>query len=154
MMNKTVDVGMEKAKIEALASYAYCILRLEESMTARMISRSHDTSQITYLSHGKDDQKPNPIFREHVPKTQLQLSDDQEASFAAYAKKMPEFVKHINGIEVSITVELDQFKEALDDSRFQDGVKLINEVRSNIDKHFKSTKRNCGYQIDWALDEL
>ncbi|KDO27639.1 hypothetical protein SPRG_06910 [Saprolegnia parasitica CBS 223.65] len=70
MMNKRVLEGLEKAKIQALASYANCILRLEMAM-----SPSTQT-KVMHLADVDGHECLNPLFFTPLARTEVALSPD------------------------------------------------------------------------------
>ncbi|EQC26839.1 hypothetical protein SDRG_15350 [Saprolegnia diclina VS20] len=77
MMNQTVDGGLEKAKTEALTSYAQCILRLEQSMRLD----ADGTQALLHLTDSKTHARVlNPIFSEVVSNLDISMRPEHEAS--------------------------------------------------------------------------
>ncbi|OQR93320.1 hypothetical protein ACHHYP_02669 [Achlya hypogyna] len=106
MMNQTVTDGLEKAKTQALVSYAQCILRLEQAMD---LSAADTTA---YLHDGKT-RVLNPIFFERVPKDQLGLEASQMSSLIARLDERDEWVATVATLEAAIDMELKHLRAGL-----------------------------------------
>ncbi|OQS03944.1 hypothetical protein THRCLA_03771 [Thraustotheca clavata] len=72
-MNKTVDGGLERARTEALASYANAILRLEISNYSE-----EENIKLMYLVDDEKVQVLNPIFTQPIHKAKLNITPEQE----------------------------------------------------------------------------
>ncbi|EQC28849.1 hypothetical protein SDRG_13361 [Saprolegnia diclina VS20] len=70
MMNKRVLEGLEKAKIQALASYAKCILRLEMAMSPST------QAKVMHLADVDGHECLNPLFFTPLARTEVALSPD------------------------------------------------------------------------------
>ncbi|KDO31143.1 hypothetical protein SPRG_04281 [Saprolegnia parasitica CBS 223.65] len=116
MMNKTVDGGLEKAKTQALISYAQCILRIEEA-------RGLDENETFNLLHLGDATpvnessplaKPtatdlwlNPMFSEPISKVELGLSAEQNAALVQSATDRAAWATLLASVDATITEQLD-----------------------------------------------
>ncbi|CAK4687955.1 hypothetical protein LEN26_007441 [Aphanomyces euteiches] len=109
MMNKTVDSGFEKAKTEALASYAKCILRLEESMN----NKEHENIAMINFKDANGKPVLNPIFDENVPKSSIEIPDEQEAGIDAYQKKKKVWLDLMTKLQTIVGEEFTTFDNEL-----------------------------------------
>ncbi|KAH9069303.1 hypothetical protein Ae201684P_004989 [Aphanomyces euteiches] len=105
MMNKTVDSGFDKAKTEALASYAKCILRLEESMN----NKEHENIAMINFKDANGKPVLNPIFDENVPKSSIEIPDEQEAGIDAYQKKKKVWLDLMTKLQTIVGEEFTTF---------------------------------------------
>ncbi|KAG9404669.1 hypothetical protein AC1031_004874 [Aphanomyces cochlioides] len=160
MMNKTFETGVEEAKTEALASYAKCIIRLEESM-------NKDKHGIIDLIHFKDVNGQlvlNPIFNETVPKPQLQIPDEQEAAINAYQKTKTEWIELIDDLNSISVDELQKLEGGLlhtqhfvtfDVTAVLHGeFDLIKQTRAHFDEYVEMAKKTRGQDPANALKKL
>ncbi|KAH9110624.1 hypothetical protein LEN26_013687 [Aphanomyces euteiches] len=160
MMNKTVDSGFEKAKTESLASYAKCILRLEESM-------NNDKDDNIALIHFKDANGQlvsNPIFDENVPKSSIQIPDEQEAGIDAYQKKKMAWLDLMNEFQTIADEELKTVEDGLlhlqhfvmfDVAQaFHGELSMIKHTRDQVAVHIEDSKKTRGQDSDNAFKKL
>ncbi|KAG9404667.1 hypothetical protein AC1031_004872 [Aphanomyces cochlioides] len=160
MMNKTFEVGFEKAKTEALASYAKCILRLEESMN----HTKDDTVALIHLKDANGDLVLNPIFDEIVPKPLLQISDELEASIDAYQKKKTEWMELIDELHSAALEELQGIENGLLHTQHfvkfdvTDALKvelsMIRRIRERLVEYVAVAKKTRGQDPENALKKL
>ncbi|KAF0713230.1 Aste57867_4446 [Aphanomyces stellatus] len=160
LMNKTVDVGIEKARIEALASYGYCILRLEESV----YTTKDSTDRLIYFVDGKGIKVLNPIFNERVPKAQLPLSDDQVESITAYANDRVDWTYLMRDIEVAMKSVFNTFRDKVCHVQhfidtdaavaLEKEFKLIEHTVAKISKHITSAAKSRGQDRPSVLNAL
>ncbi|KAF0685182.1 Aste57867_22884 [Aphanomyces stellatus] len=160
MMNKTVDVGIEKAKTEALASYGYCILRLEESMNLNKAS----TCQLIYFEDPFSRKVLNPIFNELVPKSQLRLPAEQEKSIKAHEDKKTAWVALMDSIQNTVIGAIDTLESSLRHvqhftsldvhSVFKAEYLLIGQARNRVTEHVDLAKKSRGQDPETVLKSL
>ncbi|OQR91536.1 ankyrin repeat protein [Achlya hypogyna] len=131
MMNNTLDEGLEKAKLEALASYANCILRLELSLAPQERNEMIYVIKPKFLTHHPsllaDEADPertplvarghrgilNPAFRQVV------LKSDYKAGFEQPADAHAEWREEMRGALVALkkdhAAQMQQLKAQLND---------------------------------------
>ncbi|RQM28257.1 hypothetical protein B5M09_000570 [Aphanomyces astaci] len=160
MMNKTVDNGFERAKTEALASYAQCILRLEESMN---LSKA-ETVELIHFKSDDGDLVLNPIFNERVAKSSIQVPDGQEAHINAYQKQKMAWVDLMDALKASTTSELDSLRSGLHHvqhfvtfdvaTALAPEFALLDKVQEQVNELIDLAKKTRGQDADNALKKL
>ncbi|KAF0685181.1 Aste57867_22883 [Aphanomyces stellatus] len=162
MMNKTVDGGFERAKTEALASYAQCIYRLEESMNIN----EGETKKLIYFVVPNDSTagRLNPIFEERILKSDVILSDDQEVSIEEYLETKRAWSSLLDILKGAAIQHLDALTEGLkhvqhfttlDVGRaFSKEIQLINTTRKQVKKFIQKALRHRGQDPSTALSNL
>ncbi|RHZ20478.1 hypothetical protein DYB37_000454 [Aphanomyces astaci] len=160
MMNKTVDNGFERAKTEALASYAQCILRLEESMN---LSKAETVELIHFKTEGGD-LVLNPIFNERVAKSSIKVPDGQEAHIDAYQKQKMAWVDLMDALKASTTSELDSLRSGLHHvqhfvmfdvaTALAPEFALLDKVQDQVNELIDLAKKTRGQDADNALKKL
>ncbi|OQR90490.1 hypothetical protein ACHHYP_05475 [Achlya hypogyna] len=109
LMNQTVTTGLAKAKTQALASYASCILRLEGAMAL-----SEDETVALMHFHDADGRRVlNPIFTERVPKSTLGLSAELTEALLASAADRQEWAERMLTLDKAIDEEFTYLIDAL-----------------------------------------
>ncbi|CAK4071348.1 unnamed protein product [Aphanomyces euteiches] len=161
MMNKTFEAGFEKAKTEALTSYAKCILRLEESIYLI----DGDNESLIYFQ-GPNGKVVNPIFQDTIPKTRNSLSDDQEAEINAYWKKKKEWNQLIDDLENTLVKGLKDIKEIILDVKvpnkstikaeiaLKEELEVLSQTEIRVKDFLKSAKDTRGQDPEKALKRL
>ncbi|EQC26269.1 hypothetical protein SDRG_15856 [Saprolegnia diclina VS20] len=153
-MNKTVDGGLEKAKTEALAAYAQCILRLEEAMN----SSPQETQDLIYFIPPTPtcDGKLNPIFTASMPKSYYSITPEVEAAIATHEAQQTSWMVVTKTIQGQVTSALTAFEDGLRDvAHFTDvdisvvfakELAAIEATRSSLDTVFVSMHKSRGQQ--------
>ncbi|KDO17786.1 hypothetical protein SPRG_16806 [Saprolegnia parasitica CBS 223.65] len=104
MMNQTVDGGLEKAKTEALMSYAQCILRLEQSMHLD----ADATQELLHLIDSKTHARVlNPIFSEVVSNLDISLRPEHEASIRQDNTRKQLYKTTLTTVQAAIAEHID-----------------------------------------------
>ncbi|EQC33891.1 hypothetical protein SDRG_08572 [Saprolegnia diclina VS20] len=166
MMNKTVDGGLEKAKTQALISYAQCILRLETSMNLT----ADDTHALTYFttkastSMIKQAEWLNPIFTERVPKGLLDLGEDQATELQTEAANRAAWATLVDELDGTIETELRYLRDALlhvahftshpVQTVFADDLKHLETARSQLTAIVDDARKTRGAYRDKVLSAL
>ncbi|OQR81260.1 ankyrin 2,3/unc44 [Achlya hypogyna] len=160
MMNKTVDGGLEKAKTEALASYASCILRLEEAMGLDAVQ----TDALIHFDLGKDGQVLNPIFSEVVPKAALVLSAAQADAIRRDNAQKRVWLDVVESVETLLNAELERLEAKLTRvehfgppgvvAGFDSERHLLATARAHITKHIAAARRHRGEDAVGELEKL
>ncbi|KDO28564.1 hypothetical protein SPRG_06422 [Saprolegnia parasitica CBS 223.65] len=168
MMNKTVDGGLEKAKTQALISYAQCILRLETSMNLT----ADDTHALIYLKTKaststkliKQGEWLNPIFTECVPKALLDLGEDQAAELQTEAANRAAWATLVDELDATIDKELNYLRDALLHvahftslpvrTVFADDLKHLESARSQLTAIVDDARKTRGAYRDKVLSAL
>ncbi|KDO20756.1 hypothetical protein SPRG_13338 [Saprolegnia parasitica CBS 223.65] len=153
-MNKTVDGGLEKAKTEALAAYAQCILRLEEAMHCS----PKETQDLIYFIPPTPscDGKLNPIFTASMPKSHYGITAEIEAAIATHVAQQTSWVTMAKTIQDQVTAALTTFEDGLLDVAhfidvdisvvFAKELAAVAVTRSSLDKVFVSMRKSRGQQ--------
>ncbi|ETW04194.1 hypothetical protein H310_04539 [Aphanomyces invadans] len=160
MMNKTVDSGFEKAKTEALASYAQCILRLEESMNLN----KDETIELIHFKSGDGELVLNPIFHEHLAKSDIQIPDEQEAGIEAYQKTKIAWLDTMNSLKSSTFASFESLRKGLNHvqhfvtfdvpATLEVEFALIQKVQTQLDEYIEYAKKTRGQDVDNSLKKL
>ncbi|EQC31223.1 hypothetical protein SDRG_11146 [Saprolegnia diclina VS20] len=172
MMNKTVDGGLEKAKTQALISYAQCILRLETSMNLDEAG-THDLIYLkTQPDDAGDEKTPlvaprewlNPIFTERVSKSDLRLSELQATALQKVAADREVWTTLMARLDATIGKELDYLRDGfLHVQHFTSlavtkvlavDLKLIETTRSQLQAIVDSARQSRGEFRDKVLRKL
>ncbi|OQR84040.1 ankyrin repeat protein [Achlya hypogyna] len=148
LMNQTVTSGLEKAKSQALASYASCILRLEGAMNLS----EDETLELTHLPCPDGHRVLNPIFTERVPKAVLWLSNEQTEALLASAADRRLWNDVMQTLDDAIDWEVNYLVGALNHTAhfttmdvvavFADELRIIEMARSHL-KVAVNDARNC-----------
>ncbi|EQC25947.1 hypothetical protein SDRG_16204 [Saprolegnia diclina VS20] len=110
MMNQTVDGGLEKAKTEALTSYAQCILRLEQAMRLTPA----ETSDLMHLVDASCNKRVlNPIFFEVVSRAHVALRPDHEASIRADNMRKSGWKSIVSPLEAAVPAHVESLESLL-----------------------------------------
>ncbi|KDO31142.1 hypothetical protein SPRG_04280 [Saprolegnia parasitica CBS 223.65] len=172
MMNKTVDGGLEKAKTQALISYAQCILRLETSMNLD----ADGTHDLIYLHTQPDDAGEegtplvaprewlNPVFTERVSKVYLSLSELQATELQRVAADREAWTMLMARFDATIDKELDYLRDSfLHVQHFTSlavlnvlavDLKLIETARALLQAIVDSARQSRGQFRDKVLGKL
>ncbi|OQR87074.1 hypothetical protein ACHHYP_09567 [Achlya hypogyna] len=112
-MNKTVDGGLEKAKTEALAAYAQCILRLEEAMNYT----PQETEALMYFEPPSATFAGvlNPIFEYAMPKAHYGITSDVEDAIAEHQKQQASWEAAVIAIESRVGAAFRGFQRGFED---------------------------------------
>ncbi|KDO31141.1 hypothetical protein SPRG_04279 [Saprolegnia parasitica CBS 223.65] len=174
MMNKTVDGGLEKAKTQALISYAQCILRLETSMnldeagTEDLIYLKTKALDATLVNEGTplvaQRKWLNPIFTECVPKALLGLGEEQAAELQTEAANRAAWSTLVDELDATIDKELDFLRDSLLHVQhftsltvptiFADDLKHIETTRSQLKGIVDDARKSKGEFRDKVLTAL
>ncbi|EQC27159.1 hypothetical protein SDRG_11148 [Saprolegnia diclina VS20] len=109
MMNKTVDVGLNRAKSQALSSYAQSILHLE------MSQRMNKSERMDLMDFRRPSLKEpagllNPIFTETLPRAEWPVSAEDDAALTEYAASKEAPKRSMEAAKCQVDDALDAFE--------------------------------------------
>ncbi|KDO31105.1 hypothetical protein SPRG_04244 [Saprolegnia parasitica CBS 223.65] len=162
MMNQTVDGGLEKAKTEALASYAQCILRLEQAMRLT----PNETSDLIHLVDAASKKRVlNPIFLEVVSHAHVALRPDHEESIRADNMRKAVWKRVVAPLEAAIPTYVETLESLLrrvhhfstDGSvltGFTPELRAIDDAKEKLRDLFAKAKKHRGDDMPTQLKAL
>ncbi|KDO31144.1 hypothetical protein SPRG_22130 [Saprolegnia parasitica CBS 223.65] len=151
MMNKTVDGGLNKAKTQALISYAQCIFRIEGAMALD----ENETKAVIHLGTNKrGDLVLNPIFAERISKAQLELSVEQADALMATASLRAAWYQQMQTLDAVVDKKMDLVRDGLLHidhfvalnirAAFGDELKALESSRKQIKDAIETARRSRG----------
>ncbi|OQR86597.1 hypothetical protein THRCLA_10529, partial [Thraustotheca clavata] len=153
-MNKTVDGGLEKAKTEALAAYAQCILRLEEAMNYS----PKQAEELVYFipPTASTPGKLNPIFHYSLPKSHYGITAEVEESIHTHQDLQASWVNTVNSVESDVMADIAEFENGFIDVEhftpllvktiFANDLAEISSFRVKFKNLFQSMHKSRGQQ--------
>ncbi|OQR90154.1 hypothetical protein ACHHYP_05774 [Achlya hypogyna] len=160
LMNETVTSGLAKAKTQALASFASCILRLETAMNLS----AADTFDLIHLEGPNGDVVLNPIFMERVPKSLLGLSTEQSNVLLTDAADRRQWSKLVHTIEGAIDREIKFLVDSLNNvnhfsdinaaGEFEEENRIITAAQARLKDVVADARKRRGQYKDKELTKI
>ncbi|CAK4676830.1 unnamed protein product [Aphanomyces euteiches] len=122
MMNTTLGQGLERAKTEAIASYAQCILRME------MSTRKHSTMKLGSTV--------NPAFHETRNKADFAKTEDDDEILRSLEESSKEWLVGMEFLRRDTINHLTQLKQRLREEADTGGVYALERRELEIGDHF------------------
>ncbi|KDO31147.1 hypothetical protein SPRG_04285 [Saprolegnia parasitica CBS 223.65] len=160
LMNQTVTSGLEKARTQALISYARCILRLEITMNL-------GENDVRHLTHDVDSDGKlvlHRIFTERVRKTELGLTTDQVDALLVTTNDCVAWMEQMDDLDKVVNDQFDFIRDGLAHVAhftkievlpvFRDEICVLEEARAKMQEVIDMARRSRGQFRDEVLYKL